>query len=100
VKHDKGVQAAIEELKSKTYQGIEGETGRKWGDRACACFWFASQETDPTKHKHWLMEAEAYKEEAIEHSAKAQDKGFKTLNEVAAKVERYQDLTEMKGDVT
>jgi hypothetical protein len=98
MQHGKGVQEAIEELKSKTYQQIEQETGKKWGDRACACFWFASQEKDASKRAHLLMEAEAYKEEAIEHSAKAQDKGFKTLTEVSGKIEKYQDLAEKETE--
>jgi hypothetical protein len=98
MQHDDGVKEAFEEIKSKTYQQIEQETGKKWGDRACACFWFASLEPDGPKLKFWLMEAEAYKEEAIEHAAKAQDLDFKTLREVSEKIQKYQSLTEM-GDV-
>lgn len=68
---------AREEMKTKSDVDIEVETAYKWGARSVACYEMF-KETDDTK---WLLKAEDYRHETLEHAALAKD-GGKTLGAI------------------
>jgi hypothetical protein len=69
--------AAREEMKGKTDQELEIETAWKWGARAAACY----ELFESTKETNWLLKAEDYRHETLEHAALAKDNG-ETLVEI------------------
>jgi hypothetical protein len=71
------VDEAKTELKAKTKSQIEIETAYKWGSRAIAAIQMGKLESD----------IEAYKQEALEHAALAED-DFKTLRIIDAEIKK------------
>jgi hypothetical protein len=61
------VEAAREELRTKSKQQIEAETSEKWCARAVAAYGFYTS----TISLQWLSDAIAYHGEAVEHAAHA-----------------------------
>lgn len=64
------------EVRAKSDKVIERETAKKWAARAVACY----EKYASSHERRWLVRAENYKQEAIEHGALAED--GKTLTEV------------------
>lgn len=67
--------AALREVSSKSEAAIEHETALKWAARALAC----RRRYAETGAVKWLLRAESYRHEAIEHGALA---GARTLRSV------------------
>ena len=61
------IEAAREELRSKTKEQIEWDTANKWCARAVAAYQFYKV----TAEMRWLIDALAYHGEAVEHAAHA-----------------------------
>lgn len=86
------VAAALSEVQSKAEEQIEIETAYKWGSRAMACYQLYSQ----TKNVKWLLQAEDYRHEAIEHASLAKDSG-NTLRVVEEALDKYKLTLKMDG---
>lgn len=65
------IQAALEEVRNKTAAEIEEETAYKWAARAIACYRYYAQ----TLATSWLIKADNFEHEAIEHAAFVRDNG-------------------------
>lgn len=61
------IGSALREVTSKSEAAIERETAMKWAARALAC----QKRYDETGALRWLLRAESYRHEAIEHAALA-----------------------------
>lgn len=70
---------ARSEVLSKSDTDLEIETAQKWAARAIACF----KLYDETSDMKWILRAESYHQEALEHAALARDDGD-TLREIEA----------------
>lgn len=64
---DREIEAAREELRTKTKEQIEWATANKWCARAVAAYEFYTA----TRELRWLSDAIAYHGEAVEHAAHA-----------------------------
>ena len=64
-------RAARTEVTSKSDVVIERETAEKWAARSIACF----EKYAETGNQKWLVRAEDYKHEALEHAALVGDFG-------------------------
>lgn len=64
-------RAARREVLSKSEADIERETALKWASRALACYALFEE----TRAPKWLLRAEDYRHEALEHAATAGDGG-------------------------
>ncbi len=67
---------AREELLSKTILDIERATAITWAGRAAACFDLAHEAETRQGRQVRLMEAENYRQEALEHAAMTEDIPF------------------------
>jgi len=90
---DFDVEAAREEVNSKSEAEIEIETAYKWASRSIASY----QEYAATKELKWLLRGEDYLHECIEHAALAKD-GGKTLSIIEEEVEKYRPKKETKDE--
>lgn len=68
------IKDALQEVLSKSEGQIQRETANKWASRAIACYKLYARTGDLC----WLVRAEEYKHEAVEHAAVADD-SLKTL---------------------
>lgn len=66
---------ARSELESKSLLDIEEETAKTWGARAAAAFQLAKETTGEIRTK-WIMDAENYRQESLEHAAMTGDIEF------------------------
>lgn len=82
---------ARSELEKKTLLDIEEETARTWGERAAAAFQIASEKTGEERTR-WVMDAENYRQESLEHAAMTGDMEF------IGKI--MKDLDEARREVT
>jgi hypothetical protein len=73
-------EEAVKELDSKSLKDIQIETAKKWADRAEAAYKKAIDE----KSIKWLMDADEYFHEAIEHSSLSEE--LSTFEEIRAKL--------------
>lgn len=87
------VKAAIKELEVKSIEDIQRETAWKWASRACASFQKASEQKSLKAAVKWLMEAEEYKHEAVEHAALVEKEDGKLLKEVLHAINEFQKKT-------
>ena len=78
------IEAALTEVQDKTEEEIETETAFKWASRAIACFQLHKE----TKLIKWLLVAEDYRHEAIEHAALVKDDG-KIYKQVTKEIDKY-----------
>lgn len=85
------IDAALKEVKEKEIEEIEKETSYKWASRSCACFQLY-KETELLK---WLLNAEEYANEAIEHGALVKD-GGKTLGIVEKEIDKNRPKADKK----
>lgn len=74
-------RAAMREVQAKSEAEIEAETAARWAMRAVACYKLYA-ETDDSE---WLIRAEDYKHEALEHGAQVGDQG-KTVKRIEAQL--------------
>lgn len=65
------LRTAMEEILSKTDKELELETAMKWAARSIACF----KLFDETNDYKWLLRADGYQQEALEHAALVRDEG-------------------------
>jgi len=63
------------ELISKTLKQIQTETAFTWASRAIVAFENSAKVKNPDVAMKWLLEAEEYKHEALEHAALLEDGG-------------------------
>ena len=68
--------SADSEVASKSEAVLERETAKKWAARALACY-----------RRGWLLRAESYRHEALEHAALAGDHG-KLVGELQSQIDR------------
>lgn len=80
--------AARKELQSKTLLDIERATALTWAGRAAACLDLAHEAVDPKLQMQRRMEAENYRQEAIEHAAMTEDIPF--LQDVVTQIRKHQ----------
>lgn len=73
------IRNAREEVLTKTDADLELETAVKWAGRSIACY----KLFDSTNDMKWLLRAESYYQEALEHAALVRDEG-ESLREVEA----------------
>lgn len=66
-----GTRAAALEVAQKSDRQIERETALKWADRAVACYHRCAAATTARERERWLLRAESYRHEALEHAALA-----------------------------
>jgi hypothetical protein len=85
------IESAIKEVQDKTEQEIEIETAYKWASRSCACY----ELYEDTKLLKWLLKAEEFKNEALEHAALAKDSG-RTLKVVEDEMDKYSIMVDDK----
>lgn len=78
------VEEATEELRSKSIEQIERATATTWGNRAAAAFRLAA-DSPAAERQRWLMDAENYRQESIEHAAMTGD--FEFLRELHEELE-------------
>ena len=71
------LKTALAEVQEKSPEQIESDTAKKWAARALACYQLYRE----TSLGVWLLRAEDYGHEAIEHAALVRDEGA-TLREV------------------
>lgn len=64
-------------------EDLEKDTAVKWAARSIACCVAFAK----SKDRKWLVRANDYKHEALEHAALVKDKGA-TVNEVQTEIER------------
>lgn len=76
------LRQARREVATKSDRDIERETAQKWTVRAIACYERAAKASGVARTK-WLMRADDYRHEALEHGALVEDFG-KTV----AKIQR------------
>jgi hypothetical protein len=69
------IEDAITELRAKAIEEIEKATATTWGGRAAAAFRLAANAAGPQRQS-WLMDAENYRQESIEHAAMTGDFQF------------------------
>jgi hypothetical protein len=62
---------ALREVSKKTDAQIERKTALTWADRAEACF----TKHRATKNVKWLLRAQRFADEALEHAAQVGDEG-------------------------
>ena len=88
------IKETYREVSQKSDATIERETSRKWLARAIACY----QKFDRTGKNKWLIRAESYRQEALEHAALIGDCG-KTVCAVekALKAECAKSKSETKS---
>jgi hypothetical protein len=77
--------SAMKELKQKSILDIERATAITWGSRASAAFRLAAR-TPGEEGRHWLMDGENYRQEALEHAAMTEDLPF--LKRVIAELQQ------------
>ena len=65
------IHTAREEVLAKSDADLELETAIKWAARSVACF----KLFDETNDYKWLLRADSYQQEAIEHAALVRDGG-------------------------
>jgi hypothetical protein len=87
------VKEAIKELRDKTLEDIQRETAWKWASRACAAFQKASEQKSLKDAVKWLLEAEEYKHEAIEHAALIDKEDNKLLKDIVHEIHEFQKKT-------
>lgn len=78
------VAKARKELQQKSLAEIERATALTWGARAAAAFALAGEEAQPERRWQWRLDAESYRQEALEHAAQTEDWTF--LADVAAQL--------------
>lgn len=69
------VEKALKEVQEKTTKEINESTAYTWGSRAAACYKLAAEQSDERKRDQWLLRAEDFKHEALEHAALVEDGG-------------------------
>lgn len=75
------IEEATKELRSKNIEEIEQATAVTWGGRAAAAFRLAAASTGDERQQ-WVMDAENYRQESLEHAAMTGDFVFlKKLHE-------------------
>ena len=74
---------AHREIRAKSDRAIERETALKWAARADACY----QQHRETGLTRWLIRAEDYAREALEHGAQVGDRG-NLVGELQARLDR------------
>jgi hypothetical protein len=88
---DFDIDEALDEVQNKKEEQIETETAYRWASRSCACYQL-HKETGLIK---WLLKAEDYCHEALEHAALAKDNG-KTLKIIEAEIKKYRTIIDDK----
>lgn len=90
------IDSAVIEVSTKSDKVLEEETAFKWASRACACY----QRFCETGDKAWLLRADSYSAEALEHAALVRDCGA-TVGVVEAQMteamSRMRLICETKG---
>ena len=81
--------SADREVREKSADKIERETARRWAARATACYARSRGEGGV----RWLLRAEDYRHEALEHAALAEDGGC-----LVGEIERELRAVRPKGD--
>ena len=76
--------AARKVVAAKSDRVIERETATKWAEYAIVCWERAATAHDPLP---WLLRAESYKHEALEHAATVGDMG-RTLRKIEKRLDR------------
>jgi hypothetical protein len=76
---------AHKEVAAKSDKTIERETAKKWTARAAACYERAAETTGAARTK-WLLRADDYKHEALEHGALVGDRG-RTVGKIERELE-------------
>lgn len=90
---DLDVPTALDEVTSKSDPVIERETSAKWASRAVACYCKFAETGDA----EWLMRAEDYKHEALEHAAMCEDGGATVAEAEEAMASGLDKLCGMKA---
>lgn len=77
---------ARHEIATKTDAQIEWDTATKWASRAAACM----EKFFETRDSRWIVRAESYRHEAVEHAAMVSDGGVLVgrLQKLLAPIER------------
>jgi hypothetical protein len=78
------IDAAREELRTKTKEQIEWDTANKWCARAVAAYQFYTA----THELRWLSDAIAYHGEAVEHAAHASHAELAFVEQVLDEAQR------------
>lgn len=68
-------EAALHELETTSLVQIEHSTALAWGGRSLASYRLASSATKPLDILHRFQDGEAFRQEALEHAAMADDDG-------------------------
>ncbi len=76
------VKKALDEVRGKSVEQINAETAWTWGSRAAACYQLASEASNEAEKDKWLMLADDYRHESLEHAALVEDEG-KLVGEVS-----------------
>ena len=79
-------------MHAHTIEEIEHATAVTWGGRSVAAFRLAKDAPDGDERRRWLMDAENYRQEAIEHAAMTQDFDFLRQVMEAIEVDRSRAL--------
>lgn len=77
------IEAAQQDIRTKTKAQIETETAWVWASRAVACYLEARSCKDAVEQMKWLKQAEDYQHEALEHASQVRD-GARTLLAIEA----------------
>jgi hypothetical protein len=86
------VEAALDEVQSKSHAEIEQETAYKWGARALACYKLHRDEAEVKDGEDpWLLKASDFANEAMEHAAMVMDDG-ETLHIVEHALDQAKDF--------
>jgi hypothetical protein len=80
------IEAALKEVQEKTIAEIEEETAYKWASRSYSCYELYKD----TEELKWLLRAEEYFNEAVEHGALVHDSGV-TLKIIEDKLKEIRD---------
>jgi len=81
------IDAATKELHDTTIEAIERATALTWGGRAAAAYRLAVDNTGAERQR-WVMDAENYRQESLEHAAMAEDLDFLRQVQAAIQTER------------
>ena len=88
------IDKALQEIQEKDSAEIDIATAYSWGSRALAAY----KLYDETKELKWLLAAEEYGNEAIEHAALAKNKGktLKAIENAIGKARKKFDIRNVK----
>lgn len=77
------LQQALTELKTVSFTDIQIETTWKWAGRAAAAYELSLEDNKP----NWIIVAEDYRHEALEHAALCEDADF--VQHILDTIEKY-----------